>query len=194
VIAASSGRVQSPKESYDARPTGHPRGDCSRRRDGRNARHLNVSSRTGGSEPRDLRVRSRALPAPERNPVNAILKHCAARGCSTLVPAGTARCGLHARPGRGQAHRLARAQTLAEEQVCWLCGQPARPTDPLTADHVVPRANGGPDARWNYRAAHLSCNRRRGANGGDIMLRTQGLVTPADSFLRKLSANGDCDD
>jgi 5-methylcytosine-specific restriction endonuclease McrA len=33
----------------------------------------------------------------------------------------------------------------------------------LVADHLIPRAHGGPDALFNYRAAHRSCNARRGA-------------------------------
>ena len=95
-----------------------------------------------------------------------ILKHCAAAGCTTLVPAGVSRCVAHTRPPRGRAHRQARALTLAEEHVCWLCGLPARPGDPLTADHVVARVHGGRDSRANYRAAHASCNKRRGSKGG----------------------------
>jgi 5-methylcytosine-specific restriction endonuclease McrA len=31
------------------------------------------------------------------------------------------------------------------------------------ADHLIPRAHGGPDALFNYAAAHRSCNARRGA-------------------------------
>lgn len=76
----------------------------------------------------------------------------------------TNRCDAHALPPRGRPHRRARAQTLQEETRCWICGHPARPDDPLTADHVIPRAHGGPNTRDNYRAAHASCNIRRGAN------------------------------
>jgi 5-methylcytosine-specific restriction endonuclease McrA len=46
---------------------------------------------------------------------------------------------------------------------CAICGLPARPGDPLTADHVVPRSRGGVDSIVNYRAAHRSCNSRRGS-------------------------------
>jgi len=72
------------------------------------------------------------------------------------------RCPLHVRPGRGWAHRKGVAQTLREEGVCWLCGLPATAADPLEGDHVVPRSKGGSDERSNLRAAHRSCNRKRG--------------------------------
>jgi 5-methylcytosine-specific restriction endonuclease McrA len=66
------------------------------------------------------------------------------------------------RSGSTRAHRLARAQVLSEEFVCVYCGERARVDDPFEAAHVVAVADGGPDVRSNYRAAHRSCNRRRG--------------------------------
>jgi 5-methylcytosine-specific restriction endonuclease McrA len=36
----------------------------------------------------------------------------------------------------------------------------------LTGDHIVPRIYGGADLRENMRAAHRSCNSRRGAGEG----------------------------
>ena len=74
----------------------------------------------------------------------------------------TGRCPEHQLPPRGRPHRRVRAQVLAEESICWLCGKPGTVDDPLTLDHVVPRAHGGPTARANCRAAHSSCNKRRG--------------------------------
>lgn len=56
-----------------------------------------------------------------------------------------------------------RKQVLSEERVCWICGQPPTEDDPLTLDHVVPRVEGGRTERANGRAAHASCNSRRGA-------------------------------
>lgn len=61
------------------------------------------------------------------------------------------------------AHRRLRAQVLAEERLCWICGGPGTPDDPLTLDHVIARANGGTHVRPNGRAAHRSCNSARGA-------------------------------
>ena len=65
--------------------------------------------------------------------------------------------------GSTRRHRKARAILLANATHCHLCGQPARPGDPLVADHLIPRALGGLDVPWNYAAAHRSCNGRRGA-------------------------------
>ena len=41
---------------------------------------------------------------------------------------------------------------------CSLCGGLATPTDPMTRGHIIPKALGGPDALWNIRPEHLSCN------------------------------------
>jgi len=65
--------------------------------------------------------------------------------------------------GSTRRHRKARALLLATATHCWICGQPPRPGDPLVADHLIPRAHGGPDTLANYAAAHASCNARRGA-------------------------------
>jgi 5-methylcytosine-specific restriction endonuclease McrA len=75
-------------------------------------------------------------------------------------PSPGPRCREHEIPRRGWQHQQARA---AEEWVCWRCGKPGTLADPLTADHVIPRAHGGADARHNMRAAHSSCNKRAGA-------------------------------
>jgi 5-methylcytosine-specific restriction endonuclease McrA len=65
------------------------------------------------------------------------------------------------RSGSTRAYRKAREEVLAQERVFYLCGQPARPGDPLVADHVIARARGGSDERANLRAAHASCNARK---------------------------------
>lgn len=66
-----------------------------------------------------------------------------------------------------------RAAVYARDgDVCWLCGTYV---DRLcghndecapTVDHVVPRKHGGPHTLDNLRAAHRSCNGRRGAPSG----------------------------
>lgn len=76
--------------------------------------------------------------------------------CSNCAPHGKA--SLNTR-----TYQHNRAETLRTERTCWLCGKPGTPDDPLTADHVKPRAAGGTNDRANLRAAHLSCNQRRGA-------------------------------
>lgn len=94
--------------------------------------------------------------------MNPPLHICTHPDCRTLIP-HSGRCPAHPLPRRGHAHAQARAQTLAEETTCWICHRPGTADDPLTADHVIARADDGPDHRSNYRAAHLSCNLRRGA-------------------------------
>jgi len=52
--------------------------------------------------------------------------------------------------------------------VCWICGEAIDLTVAVqhlragTADHVIPLALGGSDDESNLRAAHYSCNNRRG--------------------------------
>jgi len=61
------------------------------------------------------------------------------------------------------AYRRARAELLAAAARCAICGQPPTAGDPLTADHITPLAEHGTHHRTNLRAAHRSCNSRRGA-------------------------------
>jgi hypothetical protein len=65
--------------------------------------------------------------------------------------------------GSTRRYRKNRAMVLAFATRRWICGQPARHDDPLVTDHVLPRARGGPDAAWNLRPFHASCNERKGA-------------------------------
>jgi 5-methylcytosine-specific restriction enzyme A len=95
-------------------------------------------------------------------------------------PSGAARCPGHALPKRGWAHERASKQVRSEEFTCWICGEPARPGDPLTGDHIVPRIAGGQDVRGNMHAAHRSCNSRRGAGGRVALEKNENtLRTPA---------------
>jgi 5-methylcytosine-specific restriction enzyme A len=79
--------------------------------------------------------------------------------------------GTTTQRGLGSDHQRIRLQVLAEETVCWICGKPGTANDPLTADHVVPRIAGGRNTRSNYRAAHSSCNSRRGNTGPPFFKR-----------------------
>ena len=99
------------------------------------------------------------------------------------LPARASRClacapayELTRRPGprrRGldHAHDRARVAVLAASDVCWLCGHVGADQ----ADHVLPRALGGPSTPANLRPAHGSapcstcgvrCNQVRGARLG----------------------------
>jgi hypothetical protein len=75
------------------------------------------------------------------------------------------------RRARGWRARFGRWRRICARDgwVCWLC---SNPIDPLllhpnrmsgTADHVVPLVDGGTDEDSNLRAAHYSCNCKRGA-------------------------------
>ncbi|MDH6111932.1 5-methylcytosine-specific restriction endonuclease McrA [Kitasatospora sp. MAP12-15] len=86
--------------------------------------------------------------------------------CPTCQAALEAR--MNARPkanttrrGLGWAHQQRRRAEVSADMRCWICGQPGSEGDPITADHEVPRAQGGGDSP--LRPAHRSCNSRRGA-------------------------------
>lgn len=93
----------------------------------------------------------------------ALGKTCSASGCYIVVPLGVTRCAKHVLPKRGAEHRRNSRATVKNARVCWICNLPPTANDPLTADHIIPRALGGTNAPGNYAAAHLSCNSRRGA-------------------------------
>lgn len=88
-------------------------------------------------------------------------------GCGTDIPLGASRCeACRVRKPSIAAYRQyrnARSAVLEGATVCWLCGKPPRPDDPLEVDHVVPRARGGGHDRANLLPGHRSCNNRKGA-------------------------------
>lgn len=63
---------------------------------------------------------------------------------------------------RSGSYGRAARQVKEAAQFCALCGQPFTADDPPVADHILPRALGGSDRIENLRAAHRSCNARRG--------------------------------
>lgn len=77
------------------------------------------------------------------------------------------------RVSNGAARRRLRARVLAEEDVCWICGQPVDKSLPAglpgspEVDEVLPVSRGGsPTDRANCRLAHRVCNQRRGNRTG----------------------------
>lgn len=76
---------------------------------------------------------------------------------------------------RGRNHRAYRAKTAKlrkRADTCWICGQPIDLTldyrDPMswTADHVQPLTKGG-KLLGPMKAAHRSCNAKRGNRTGE---------------------------
>ncbi|WP_410657846.1 HNH endonuclease [Amycolatopsis sp. lyj-112] len=67
--------------------------------------------------------------------------------------------GTSTQRGYGYDHVLARAELLADEPVCWICGLPGADT----ADHLRPRSRGGRSEIDNYLPAHKRCNSSRGS-------------------------------
>jgi len=59
-------------------------------------------------------------------------------------------------------HDALRAQVLSEETTCYWCGGIGTEEDPLTLEHITPRARGGRSTRDNAAAAHRSCNSSHG--------------------------------
>jgi len=84
--------------------------------------------------------------------------------CGRIPPPGLRHCPGHTPRGNDTyAYQQASRHIRATATHCWLCHEPFTPDDPATADHIIPRSQGGTDAMDNLRAAHLSCNSRRGA-------------------------------
>ncbi|MDH6134644.1 5-methylcytosine-specific restriction endonuclease McrA [Kitasatospora sp. MAA4] len=69
--------------------------------------------------------------------------------------------GNTTRRGLGWKHQQRVRAEISADMLCWICGRPGMASDPITADHEVPRAQGGGDGP--LRPAHRSCNSRRGA-------------------------------
>ena len=64
--------------------------------------------------------------------------------------------------GYGHAYQQARnavvADAIATREPCAICGKPCLPGQKITAEHVIPRRDGGPSTRGNLKPAHSACN------------------------------------
>lgn len=93
---------------------------------------------------------------------------CNRSGCGELVER-SGYCSEHAKRkespskrGLGRDFQRATREAIeAQGGECYYGDGPARPGDPLTGDHVVPRSKGG-TVEDGIVAAHRSCNARRG--------------------------------
>lgn len=81
--------------------------------------------------------------------------------CRPCARKADRRRGSRQKRGLGAAYQRERRRVVTPDAVCYLCGQPARPDDPMTGDHVIPRARDGGIA-GNIRPAHRSCNLAKG--------------------------------
>lgn len=62
-------------------------------------------------------------------------------------------------PRTGRPYRRMRAQILAEDDTCWICGKPGADT----IDHLLPISRGGSVLdKKNCLPAHQACNSARG--------------------------------
>lgn len=52
--------------------------------------------------------------------------------------------------------------SLGEYPLCNLCGKPIYSIDDFSWDHIIPKANDGPDTLDNFQPAHCDCNGCRG--------------------------------
>lgn len=91
--------------------------------------------------------------------------------------------------GGRRAARLRAATLDAYGTVCHLCGRPGADS----ADHLIPRALGGPDTLDNLRPAHRSCNSARGTGvlGGQVTVVTGPPAAGKTTFVRENAKPGD---
>ena len=103
-------------------------------------------------------------------------KLCAAKGCHARVPPGL-QCAKHPKPNGGWKHALptsqrgystaawkrARTACLEREPLCYIC----RRAKSTTADHVVPKAEGGTDSPTNLKGACKGCQATKASREGN---------------------------
>jgi 5-methylcytosine-specific restriction endonuclease McrA len=83
--------------------------------------------------------------------------------CNRFAVPGKSRCAEHAMPRRSGTYSREAKRMVEAATYCYLCGDGPRDGDPFVADHVLPRALGGPDTLDNLAPAHRSCNGRKSA-------------------------------
>ena len=98
-------------------------------------------------------------------------RHCL--GCDVLIPSGSrcascaaindAKRGSTSQRGYGTAWQQLSRQVIREEGACRVCGHTGSKANPLTADHVTPKAQGGTDERSNLQCLCRAHNSAKGA-------------------------------
>jgi 5-methylcytosine-specific restriction endonuclease McrA len=110
--------------------------------------------------------------------------------CSACGAAYNARRGTTTERGLGYRYQRKRRGILERDGgICWICSNPGADT----IDHAVPRARGGTDEDANLRAAHGSCNYRRGSGKTPKFidgLLIHGLRPPETERLSRRISHG----
>ena len=85
--------------------------------------------------------------------------------CGDMISSGTRcrACGSTTARGYDGAWKRISARVIAEEGACRDCGTTGMPGNPLTCDHIIPKARGGGDGRENLCCRCRRCNSRKGA-------------------------------
>ncbi len=98
---------------------------------------------------------------------------------------------FNSRQARTRWIRSVRLKLLAENGVCFFCGEQLVP-EWATIDHEVPRSRGGPDEEWNFLLSCGRCNRRKGSRPLEACVcqlrRGSGLFSFRDATRRGLTA------
>ena len=77
--------------------------------------------------------------------------------------------GTRAERGYGTAHDRIRRALLREEPFCRECRKLGRETRATHADHIIPRCQGGSDARSNYQPLCVAHSRSKTGREGAMM-------------------------
>lgn len=89
-------------------------------------------------------------------------KPCLSCGDLTTNASKCDACGSTTARGYGASWQRLSAQVIAEEGCCRDCGHRGSRGNPLTCDHIVPKASGGTDDRSNL---CCRCRRHNSAKG-----------------------------
>lgn len=98
---------------------------------------------------------------------------CTHPGCGALVHDGSGRCARHPRPAwtkradmprriTGRRLQRERKRLFDEQPLCVICQARGIIRMATQRDHIVPVAEGGPDARENTQALCAECNAVKG--------------------------------
>ncbi len=85
--------------------------------------------------------------------------------CGATHPKGQ-RCRNTTQRGYGATWQTISKQVITEEGCCTDCGHTGSTDNPLTCDHIIPKAHGGTDDRHNLTCRFRKHNSAKGAGRG----------------------------